>query len=142
MERKIELIARFRAGGVCEYCHLPETISHLQFPLDHIIARQHGGASTEDNLALACPWCNQHKGPNLAGIDPDTRELTRLYHPRRDRWAEHFRWQGAALVGITAIGRATIGVLNINDSTVVEIRRNLMASGVFPRDSRFENPSS
>jgi hypothetical protein len=137
MERKIELMARFRAGGVCEYCHLPETISHLQFPLDHIIARQHGGASTEDNLALACPWCNQHKGPNLAGIDPDTQALTRLYHPRRDRWAEHFRWEGEVLVGVTAIGRTTVRVLNINDSTAAEIRRNLMASGVFPRGTAF-----
>lgn len=139
MERRIEHIARFRAGGVCEYCHLPESISHVQFPLDHIVARQHGGQSVEDNLALACPWCNQHKGPNIAGIDPATSELTRLYNPRRDRWAEHFKWDGSLLVGLTAIGRTTVLVLSINDRLVVDLRRDLMATGVFPRD---EGPKS
>lgn len=142
MERRVELIARFRAGGVCEYCQLPETVSHVQFPLDHVVARQHGGESTEDNLALACPWCNQRKGPNLAGIDPDTGELTRLFHPRRDRWAEHFKWDGAILTGVRAVGRTTVRVLNINESTAAQIRRELMASGVFPRAPRVENPQS
>ena len=29
----------------------------------------------EDNLALACAHCNRHKGPNLAGFDPETGML-------------------------------------------------------------------
>jgi hypothetical protein len=135
MERRVEHIVRFRAGGICEYCHLPESISHVQFPLDHITARQHGGQSTEDNLALACPWCNQHKGPNLAGIDPETSEITRLYHPRRDRWLDHFRWEGAVLRAVTGVGRTTIAVLSMNDPMAVSLRRDLMATGVFPRDT-------
>ncbi len=36
----------------------------------HIVASQHLGATTVDNLALSCPFCNRHKGPNLVGIDP------------------------------------------------------------------------
>lgn len=135
MERRIEHIARLRAGGVCEYCHLPESVSHFQFSLDHIVARQHGGRSTEDNLALACPWCNQHEGPNLTGIDPDSGELTRLYHPRRDRWLDHFQWEGAVLVALTAIGRTTLYVLSMNDPLAVSLRRDLMATGLFPRDT-------
>jgi 5-methylcytosine-specific restriction endonuclease McrA len=82
MNRQIELTVRRRAGGVCEYCRLPESLSHLPFPLDHIIARQHGGQTAEDNLALACPECNLQKGPNLTGIDPKIRAMTRLFNPR------------------------------------------------------------
>src|ERR1039457_5922116 len=107
MHRKIELTVRRRAGGICEYCRLPESLSHLPFPLDHVIARQHGGQSTEDNLAVACPEGNLHKGPNISGIDPKTRALTRLFNPRIDDWKIHFRWDGAILVGRTAIGRTT-----------------------------------
>ena len=34
------------------------------------------------------------KGANIAGLDPGTGELTRRFHPRRDRWREHFEWRG------------------------------------------------
>jgi hypothetical protein len=134
MDRRTEHIVRLRGGGVCEYCRPPQVISPLPFPLDHIIARQHGGKSTEDNLALSCPECNLHKGPNIASIDPATDEFTRLFHPRRDRWAEHFRWDGAVLAGTTAIGRATILVLAINRPEQVQLREHLMDAGLFPRD--------
>jgi 5-methylcytosine-specific restriction endonuclease McrA len=82
MNRKTEFTVRRRAGGFCEYCRSPESLSHLPFTLDHIVARQHGGQSTQDNLALACPECNLHKGPNITGIDPKTKALTRLFDPR------------------------------------------------------------
>ena len=68
MNRKTEFTVRRRAGGFCEYCRSPESLSHLPFTLDHIVARQHGGQSTQDNLALACPECNLHKGPNITGM--------------------------------------------------------------------------
>jgi 5-methylcytosine-specific restriction endonuclease McrA len=71
---------------MCEYCHLPQRFSKLTFPIDHVIARQHHGPTIESNLALACGFCNRHKGPNIAGLDPQTRQLTRLFHPRRDSW--------------------------------------------------------
>jgi hypothetical protein len=61
-----------------------------------------------------------------------TRELTRLYDPRRDRWREHFAWQGVVLIGLTAVGRTTIQVLAINDRDVVEARETLIAEGRFP----------
>jgi hypothetical protein len=51
--------------------------------VDHIIARQHDGATTIDNLALACLHCNRHKGPNIAGRDVATGDLVRLFHPRQ-----------------------------------------------------------
>jgi hypothetical protein len=82
--------------------------------VEHIIARKHHGPTDEENLCLACIACNQYKGSNIAGIDPKSRLLVRLYHPRNDRWDDHFRWQNEILVGLTDIGRATIDVLKIN----------------------------
>jgi hypothetical protein len=82
--------------------------------IDHVIAVVHGGPTRASNLALACFLCNSYKGPNLAGIDPETKRITRLFHPRRHKWARHFRWNGPLLEGRTPIGRATIAVLKIN----------------------------
>ena len=96
--------------------------------IDHIIARQHRGPTVVENLALACGRCNASKGPNLAGIDPETGQLTRLFHPRRDSWHEHFRWTGGALVGLTSVGRTTIEVLAINHPYRVAAREVLIAT--------------
>ena len=84
MNRATDQMIRLRAGDLCEYCRLPQSVAHVIFPIDHIIARQHGGLTVEENLAVACPSCNVHKGPNIAGLDPGTGELVRLFHPRRD----------------------------------------------------------
>jgi hypothetical protein len=84
---------------------------------------------TRTNAALCCGSCNRHKGPNIAGIDPQTRRLTRLFHPRRDRWSSHFRWRGAKIVGMTAIGRVTVAVLNMNAPRQLEMRQALLDEG-------------
>jgi len=104
----------------------------VPFPIDHIVARQHGGRTTLGNLALSCLHDNSHKGPNIAGIDPLTRKLTKLFKPRRHKWERHFRWAGPYLVGRTAIGRTTIVVLAMNELDVVSVRRSLIAEGRFP----------
>lgn len=121
-----------RAQSCCEYCRLPSAVYPLPFQVDHIIARQHGGATAIDNLALSCLNCNRHKGPNIAGRDPGNGELVRLFHPRRDEWGRHFEWAGAELTGRTAIGRITIQVLAINDPDFLAVREALMEEGVFP----------
>jgi 5-methylcytosine-specific restriction endonuclease McrA len=54
MNRALVSLVRERARHCCEYCQLPQAHSALTFPIDHIIAKQHGGRSTEDNLALSC----------------------------------------------------------------------------------------
>src|SRR5438105_10212143 len=130
MRRTTELSVRSRANGRCEYCHLPEPLSKLAFSIDHVIARQHGGRSTMNNLSLCCGFCNRHKGPNIAGLDPDTGNLTRLFHPRGDRWNEHFHWEGARLIGLTPIGRTTIAVLAINHDIQIAIRQALLDEGM------------
>lgn len=113
---------RTRAAHLCEYCRLPQEYSELLFHVEHIIPCQHGGGDDLDNLALACPACNLHKGPNLAGIDPATGQITPLFHPRRENWSDHFAYDGLNVVGITAAGRTTVRVLDMNDPDRKRVR--------------------
>jgi len=105
MDEALRLLVWNRAGDTCEYCRLPQRFDILPFQIDHVIAVKHHGQTVADNLALCCYNDNAHKGPNLAGIDPVTGEVTRLFHPRRDNWSESFVWNGPELAGRTAIGR-------------------------------------
>ena len=121
---------RSRANNACEYCKLEQWHSGLTHHIEHVTARQHVGTDDLANLALACHRCNLFKGPNLAGIDSKTGRLVRLFHPRRMKWSFHFRWLGSFLVGRTAIGRATIAVLNINEGDRVELRQALLEESI------------
>ena len=131
-----ELLARKvreRAGHACEYCRMPQAYyPTVPFPIDHVIARQHGGRTTLGNLALSCLHDNLHKGPNSAGIDPLTRKLTKLFNPPRHKRERHFRWDGPYLIGRTAVGRTTIAVPAMNDPDVIRVRRSLIEEGLFP----------
>lgn len=99
--------------------------------VDHIVASKHGGAMEEKNLALACSRCNRYKGPNIAGIDPQSGEVTRLFHPRRDVWSENFEWLTDEPSGKTPLGRATTQVLAINAPDIRAARAALMLEARF-----------
>jgi len=73
---------RERAGERCEYCLLAESQAFFPHEPDHLIALNHGGETASANLALACFDCNRFKGPNIASLDPVTRELAALFNPR------------------------------------------------------------
>lgn len=120
---------RRRAQDRCEYCHLAASVYSTS-----IISLRASmeGLTVLENLAFACLHCNKHKGPNIAGTDPNTGELIRLFHPRTDHWDEHFEWTGAALTGKTAIGRATIHVLAINSPDFLAVREALIREQAFP----------
>jgi len=133
VEASLERLVWKRARGSCEYCLIPHSADDLPYHIDHIIAQQHGGETVAANLALACYACNLHKGPNLAGRDPQTGNIVRLFHPRRQKWTRHFRWVGPVLVGRTTTGRATIVTLGINRSHRIELREGLIAEGEFPQ---------
>lgn len=124
---------RERAAGRCEYCLLPSGLHPGPFQVDHIIAKQHGGTGSLDNLALACMHCNRYKGPNVAGIDSETGALTPLFHPRIDDWNSHFRPNGAEIIALSATGRVTVSVLFMNDPDVVWLRSTLLAENASPR---------
>lgn len=114
---------RQRAGNCCKEWGVREGLrARLRFYIEHIVARRHGGGDDLENLALACHLCNAHKGPNLTGIDPNSGEITPLFHPRRNRWVEHFANVAGELVGTTAIGRVTVAVLAMNLPARVEAR--------------------
>ena len=115
MDASAREFVRRRADNRCEYCLLRQEHSQLTHHIEHIVAKQHGGRDDVDNLALACHRCNVHKGPNLTGMDPVSGELVLLFHPRRDRWAEHFLFRGVWIQGTTPIGRATVHLLAMND---------------------------
>jgi HNH endonuclease len=127
----VELVWQ-RADGRCEYCQVHHEQDELHFEIDHIIARKHRGPTRAGNLCLACFACNNHKGPNISGIDPKTGIIVKLFNPRRHSWHRHFRWDGPVLVGRTAIGRATVIVLEINLDYRVDLRQGLIGEGVFP----------
>ena len=131
MEARLKAEVRQRAGARCEYCQFPEAFAELRFQLDHIIPQQHGGPTASTNLAWSCLRCNKYKGPNLSGIDPATGQVVRLFHPRQDRWAEHFAWEAAKLLGLTPVGRTTAAVLQINRTDAVLVREALMEEGVY-----------
>jgi hypothetical protein len=118
-----------RAQGRCEYCGIPEKARLVRHEVDHIIAGQHRGETTLENLALACFYCNRYKGPNLASIDPPSGDIVRLFNPREDSWAEHFKYSGPEIVPLTAIGRATVALLNLNSSRSLQARMLSMSVG-------------
>ena len=118
-----------RAASRCEYCLIPAAVSLLPFQIDHIIAEKHGGPTVAENLALSCERCNSHKGPNIAGY-LEGKHIP-LFNPRTDRWATHFAWDGALLVGQTPVGIVTIDVLAINLPYRVALRAALIEEGVF-----------
>jgi hypothetical protein len=129
MNQELRHLVWARADGRCEYCRMPGDCDPLSFGIDHIRPQYHHGPTTADNLCVCCFSCNTFKAVNVAGHDPDSGELTRLFHPRTDEWTEHFRWDGPYLHGLTGVGRTTIDVLRINLPERVEHRRLLQALG-------------
>jgi hypothetical protein len=118
-----------RASGRCEYCRLPLEFDDSPASVDHIIALKHDGPTSAENLALACFHCNNFKGDNIAGLDPINSSLTRLFNPRIDRWSDHFRFNRGEIIPLTAIGRTTLYVANMNATVRVIGRSLLMATG-------------
>jgi hypothetical protein len=121
-----------RAQGRCEYCLIHEADMYYPHEPDHVIAEKHGGLTSLDNLAWSCFYCNRFKGSDLASIDPITRKVVVLFHPREQRWYRHFRINGALIEGITSSGRATVALLHMNDPERVAYRLGLIEIGHYP----------
>lgn len=120
-----------RAGNRCEYCGTPEAATFAAHELDHIVAQKHGGPTEPGNLALACALCNKHKGSDLTSVDPETGDIIPLYHPRRDIWSDHFKLDQMRIVALTAKGRVTIQLLQLNRPERVEERARLIEAGLY-----------
>lgn len=119
-----------RAANRCEYCRLPQSAApFIAFHVEHILAQQHLADDSPENLALACPDCNRFKGPNLASLDLETRQIVPLFNPRKDQWDDHFRFQGPMIAGISVVGQVTARLLQMNDTERLEMRRELLLAG-------------
>jgi hypothetical protein len=103
-----------RAFGRCEYCLAPEIFSFQPHQVDHIVAQKHDGKTVETNLALCCVPCNLFKGSDLTSIDPATGAIAALFHPRRDKWTQHFELQGLLMIPKSPTGRVTVKLLQFN----------------------------
>ena len=123
-----------RAGHRCEYCRAPEAVFNFPFEVEHIIPSIRGGADHESNWALSCRSCNLHKSDGVDGIDAKTAMTVALFHPRLQRWEDHFAADEVTglVKGLTAIGRATAAKLRINGPTQLAARREWVRLRLFP----------
>ena len=130
MDAATRRAVRARAEDRCEYCRLREV--HAPFPrfhVEHIRPKKHGGTDDLKNLCLACGQCNLHKSSKLTGIDPETDDITVIFHPRDHEWGEHFQFERAVIIGLSSVGRTTVRVLNMNDDERCQLRQALIDNG-------------
>jgi hypothetical protein len=90
------------------------------------------GATEPENLAFACQGCNNRKYTAIDAVDPITYEIAPLYHPRQQRWSEHFAWNEdcTLVIGLTPTGRATVEKLDLNRAGLM----NLHPTAFFSRE--------
>lgn len=133
MNPRYTLVA-LRAGHRCEYCHAPEAVFNLPLEVEHIVPVARGGEDTAANWALACRACNLYKATYVSGNDPENDVVVRLFHPRKDRWEDHFQvvLDSGEIVGRTPVGRTTAVRLGLNKEAQVAARRQWMRLGFFP----------
>lgn len=124
------------AGHRCGYCRTDERLTGSALSIEHIVPVATGGPTTRENLWRSCRDCNERKGAQTEARDPESGELVNLYHPREQRWNEHFRWSddGLLVVGLTATGRATIDALQLNRPHQLVARQRWVLVGWHPPD--------
>jgi 5-methylcytosine-specific restriction endonuclease McrA len=122
------------AGHRCGYCLLDERLTGIPLSIEHIIPESRGGTTTRENLWRSCRPCNEFKRTQTEALDPETNEIVPLFNPRAQPWENHFVWsnEGIHIIGITAIGRATIGALQLNRLLLVRARSRWVAVGWHP----------
>ena len=121
-----------RANNRCEYCGISQIGQVATFHIDHVIPVVAGGETTAENLALACVSCSLRKGARQQLEDSETGEVVYIFNPRQQRWNTHFVWNGVEVIGLTAIGRATVQALDLNRSTMLAIRAEEELRGRHP----------
>lgn len=118
----------------CCYCLTTEANSGIAMTYDHIQPVSKGGETSFDNVCLACRSCNEFKSNSIEATDPLTGESFTLFNPRKQKWSDHFAWSidGTRVEGKTAIGRATVVGLRMNNTVIVAARKRWVISGWHP----------
>jgi hypothetical protein len=132
--RRLKQAVAERAHHRCEFCRSRQDYAVDPFSAEHIIPKSRDGATDLDNLALSCQTCNNHKYNKVEGIDPETGLLAPLFHPRQQRWSEHFAWSEdtTLIIGRTPTGRATVHTLDVNRESLINLRLMLHRNGQHP----------
>jgi hypothetical protein len=105
---------RLRANDRCEYCRIAQVGQEATFHVDHVTPRAAAGATSLENLALACVSCSLRKAARTTVIDPDTGDVAQQ------------------ILGVTPTGRGTIVALSLNRILAVAIRREEQLHGRWP----------
>ena len=114
---------RLRAIERCEYCRIAQVGQEATFHVDHVMPQAAGGVTSLEKLALACVSCLLREGARTTAVDPATGDAAQLFHPRLHAWRDHFIADvSGEILGLTAIGRATITSLSMNRVLAVAIR--------------------
>jgi len=122
-----------QAKNRCGYCLGEQRYILAPLEIEHILPTAKGGTDEEENLWLACPLCNSYKGTQTHGIDPVTRQRVLLFNPRKQNWKRHFFIRsGFEIIGKTAIGRATVIALQINNPLAIDVHKNWFGAGWYP----------
>lgn len=118
----------------CAYCGTSQANSGSPMVVDHIVPRRKEGSTSFENLCFACYRGNLYKGSQIEAVDPLDGGVAPFFHPRRHTWAEHFVWDDSRqhILGLPAIGRATITALRMNNAIIVDARRNWVRLGWRP----------
>ena len=130
----VQRLVMLESKGCCEYCLSQSDFSTDSFQFDHIIPVSKNGLPVFENLAYCCGGCNGFKHKKTESLDPLTNQITKLFHPRKDTWIEHFQWSVDELFieGITSNGRATVELLKLNRKGNLNLRRLLKSAGLHP----------
>jgi len=70
----------------------------------------------------------------MDAFDIISGQRVQLFHPRTQRWTEHFQWSfdGTHIEGLTATGRATVSLLRLNNEHILAARRFWVEAGQWP----------
>jgi hypothetical protein len=123
-----------RAKHRCEYGLIHEDDTGFRLQVDHIVGRKHGGLSVAGNLAYACVLCNRSKGSEVASVNVHSGEIVRLFHPRQDRWNDHFQLLANTIRARSDVGAATAGLLRFNMPERLAERSLLQSLDSYPAE--------
>lgn len=137
VSESVRQLVREAFGNRCAYCLSSQHYINSKLEIEHILPTARGGGSEELNLCLACRMCNSYKGDQIEAIDTISNIVVSLFNPRTQVWSEHFQWSrdGVRVIGITAVGRATVEALQLNNEIAVNVRRNRVSVGWHPPTS-------
>lgn len=108
--------------------------------------RFQGGATTADNLCLACAACNGSKVDRTEAVDPSTGKIEPLFNPLSAAPGKSTSpgVRTTQIIGVTPCGRATVDALRLlTDPPAVRRGRSGSASAdILPREVVLPTPSS